>query len=146
MADAQEVKLSIPMLPDMEVTAFQTADAVLRHMAFAPEQIDDVKHALAEACLNAFEHSGAPGKALELLFRMDDSQVVVVIQDPGGGFNPHAVPRPVVGEKASDGSRKRGWGLVMMEALMDQLSIQTGPEGTRITMVKRRDSGEGPAA
>lgn len=143
MSDPQEVKLSIPMLPNMEVTAFQTADAVLRYMDFAPEQIDDVKHALAEACLNAFEHSGAPGRSLEVRFHLDASQVTVVIQDPGGGFNPGAVPKPNLSDRPGQGGRKRGWGLVMMEALMDQLSIQSGPEGTCITMVKRRDAQEG---
>lgn len=143
MAESSEVQLRIPMLPNMEITAFQTAEAVLRFMDFAPEQIDDVKHALAEACLNAFEHSGAPGRALDLRFQMDEAQVVVVIQDPGGGFNPAAIPRP--SPQGQEPGRKRGWGLVMMEALMDQLSIQSGPEGTRITMVKRRQAQGGGA-
>lgn len=129
----REVRLTIPMVPDMEVAAVQTAEAVLRFMAFGEEQIDEVKHALVEGCINAFEHGqGAEGN-VHIRFVMDEAELLVEIQDYGPGFTPEAVPRPVEGS-----ATKRGWGLALMERLMDGVAITSGPAGTQIRMTKRR--------
>jgi serine/threonine-protein kinase RsbW len=135
----REVSLTIPIIPDMEVAATQTAEAVLRFMAFSPDQIDEVKHALIEACINAFEHSASKDGHVYIKFVMQADELLVVIQDFGEGFDVEAVPKPEIGAKVSgaDGY-KRGWGLTMMESLMDTVQIASGPHGTRITMTKKR--------
>lgn len=135
----REVNLTIPIIPDMEVAATQTAEAVLRLMAFAPDQIDEVKHALIEACINAFEHSASKDGNVYIKFVMQRDELLVVIQDFGTGFDPGAVPKPELGAKVGGADAyKRGWGLTMMESLMDTVAIESGAHGTRITMSKKR--------
>lgn len=133
----REITLTIPMLPDMEVTATQTAEAVLRFMQFGEDEIDEVKHALVEGCINAFEHSLSTDGRVHIRFVMEADVLQVVIQDFGLGFDAEAVPAPVLVEKL-EGGHKRGWGLMMMRALMDGVEIASGPAGTRVTMTKRR--------
>ena len=133
----REVNLTIPMLPDMEVTALQTAEAVLRFMAFNAEQTDEVKHALVEGCINAFEHSKSAEGQVHLRFIMNDDELQVVIQDFGIGFQPETVEKPELDAKLG-GEHKRGWGLMMMKSLMDSVEIASGPHGTQVTMIKRR--------
>lgn len=140
----REVNLTIPMIPDMEVAAIQTAEAVLRFMAFTDDQVDEVKHALVEGCINAFEHSGSEEGNVYIRFVMKADELLVEIQDFGAGFEPDAVPKPAIEDKVG-GEHKRGWGLMMMESLMDAVEISSSERGTRITMSKKR-CGEGEDA
>ncbi|MDB5098790.1 MAG: hypothetical protein JWM80_3211 [Cyanobacteria bacterium RYN_339] len=133
----REVNLTIPMIPDMEVAAIQTAEAVLRFMEFNNDQIDEVKHALVEGCINAFEHSKSGEGKVYIRFVMNAEELLVVIQDFGVGFTPEDVPKPELTTKIG-GDHKRGWGLMMMESLMDSVTITTGPTGTQISMSKKR--------
>ena len=120
--------------------ATQTAEAVLRFMAFDADQIDEVKHALIEACINAFEHSESHEGQVYIKFIMRPDDLVVVIQDHGGGFDLSAVPKPDIHAKFGD-NYKRGWGLMLIESLMDSVEIQSGPGGTTLTMCKQRQKG-----
>lgn len=133
----REVTLTIPVMPDMEVTATQTAEAVLRLMAYDNDQIDEVKHALIEACINAFEHSASEEQTVYIKFVMYEDRISVIIQDFGRGFDVGDVAKPEL-EKKLGGDHKRGWGLMMMETLMDDVEIFSGPAGTRIVMTKQR--------
>lgn len=133
----REVSLTIPILQDMEVTATQTAEAVLRFMEFSNDQIDEVKHALIESCINAFEHSASSEQQVYIRFVMHADHVQVIVQDFGQGFDVDQVEKPAL-EKKIGGDHKRGWGLMMMESLMDAVEITSGPQGTRITMTKKR--------
>ena len=51
------VELKLPILPDMELIATQTAEVIARHMNLTDEQAGEISMALIEACINAFEHS-----------------------------------------------------------------------------------------
>jgi len=135
----KEINLTIPIIPDMEVAATNTAEAVLRFMAFDTDKIDEVKHALIEGCINAFEHSQSQDGNVYIKFVMQEDELVVVIQDFGHGFEVETVEKPELDQKLGvAGSYKRGWGLMMMESLMDTVSIDSNESGTRITMTKKR--------
>lgn len=133
----REINLTIPIIPDMEVAATNTAEAVLRFMAFDTDKIDEVKHALIEGCINAFEHSQSQDGNVYIKFVMRDDELVVVIQDFGHGFEVEGVEKPQIETKIG-GTYKRGWGLMMMESLMDTVAIDSSASGTRITMTKKR--------
>lgn len=127
----KEINLTIPMIPNMEIAATQTAEAVARFMEFDTDQIDAVKIALIEACINAFEHSHSAEGKVYIKFVMDQDDLKVVIQDFGQGFDPDNM------------SKSRGWrgnGVKIMRGLMDRVDIDSGPGGTTITMVKARGS------
>lgn len=138
----QEVSLTIPILQNMEVAATQTAEAVASFMEFDRDQIDEVKHALIEACINAFEHSNSHESKVYIRFVIGIEDLTVVIQDFGQGFDVASVPRPDLEAKVlgQDGY-KRGWGLMLIESLMDSVSIVSEAHGTTITMTKLRQRG-----
>lgn len=138
MDNPREIDLTIPMEPDMEMAAIQTAEAVLRFFAFGEEQIDEVKHAMIEGCINAFEHSASPERRVYIKFMIHQGELLVRIRDFGSGFDPQSVPRPVLADKVKPGGHKRGWGLLLMESLMDSVEIESSPAGTTITMTKKR--------
>ena len=51
------IKLKLPAIPDIELTATKASEIVAKHMELSEEQSAEINMALIEACLNAFEHS-----------------------------------------------------------------------------------------
>jgi adenylate cyclase len=132
-----KIDLSIPLVPDMELTATQTATAVGSFMRLDENKIEEVKMALIEACINAIEHSQSKDGRLQIDFEVDDSALTIIISDRGQGFNVDSV-RDKHQQRHESGQRKRGWGLQLMEELMDKVDLESDQNGTKITLVKYR--------
>ena len=131
------VDVTIPMLPEMELTAARTADAVAGFAGLNREKTEEVKMALIEACINAFEHSRSEEQRVDIHFRIEPDILTVQVTDEGQGFDSDRARRDAV-EKRKRGERYRGWGLRIMEKMMDEIEIQSEEKGTVITMVKHR--------
>ena len=131
------IDLTIPMLPEMELAATKTAEAVAGFIGLSEDKLDEVKLALIEACINAFEHSQSKEQRVSVNFSMGDDALTIQISDRGQGFDPELAREKVVKRRAS-GESKRGWGLKLMSELMDKVDIRSDQNGTVITMVKNR--------
>lgn len=134
----KEITLTIPMIPDMEIAASKTAEAVAEVMNLDEDKTAEVSMALIEACLNSFEHSHSEDRKVYITFRVEDSELTIILLDKGIGFNPESVEKPDLERMLRPGIRKRGWGLKLMESMMDSLTIESGPCGTVVTMKKKR--------
>ncbi|MBT5453178.1 MAG: ATP-binding protein [Gemmatimonadetes bacterium] len=136
MADKPNVDLTIPMMPDMELTAITVAESLGVFIGLDTEKIDEVKMALIEACINAFEHSKSSERRINLNFQISDRGMVISISDGGQGFDlQEALER--IEEKRNKGE-KRGWGLTLMSELMDEVEVDSSEEGTLVKMTKYR--------
>jgi len=139
LAVLREVTLTLPMLPDMEIAASKTATAMAEYMSMSPDRIDEVRMAVVEACINAIEHSSAPDRKVHLTFSILGDPVAeklqIEIADLGVGFEPDQVEEPRIEEKLK-ATRKRGWGLKIIEGLMDEVEVITGSHGTTVRMTK----------
>jgi len=131
------IDLTIPMLPEMELAATKTAEAVGVFMGLSEDKLDEVKLALIEACINAFEHSQSKEQRVAINFALGDEDLTIQISDTGQGFDPD-MAREKVEERRASGKSKRGWGLKLMSELMDKVDIRSNENGTVITMVKHR--------
>ena len=136
---AREISLTIPVAPDMEIVATAQAAALGEFIEMPHDKIDEVKLALVEACINAFEHAHARDDRLHLTFRVGREEereyLEVEVLDRGWGFDQASVEPPSA-EKTFSGRQKRGWGLQIMRSLMDSVNITSGQGGTRILMRK----------
>lgn len=133
-----EVELTIPILQDMELTATQTATSVAQYMNFDADRIDEVKMALIEAIINAFEHSKSRDGKVRIKFLIGDDNLTVIIQDHGRGFELQEVEMPEIQQKLR-AEYKRGWGLMLIENLMDNVYIESNEHGTTLVMSKNRN-------
>jgi serine/threonine-protein kinase RsbW len=131
--------MTIPVAPEMEIVATAQAAALGEYIAMPRDKIDEVKLALVEACINAFEHAECRDEQLHLKFRLGrDAKrewLEVEVLDKGKGFNSAMVEEPSI-EKSFAGHRKRGWGLQIIKSLMDEVEITSSGGGTRILMRK----------
>jgi len=139
LAGAREVSMTIPVAPEMEIVATAQAAALGEYIAMARDKIDEVKLALVEACINAFEHAECRDEQLHLTFRLGREKgrewLEVEVVDKGKGFDSARVEEPSI-EKSFVSHRKRGWGLQIIKSLMDEVEITSGVGGTRILMRK----------
>ena len=129
------VELKLPILPNMELIATQTAEVISRHMNLTEDQAGEISMALIEATINAFEHSKAENNVF-VKFLIEDDYLVIKVIDQGIGFDKTKVEIPKIENKIGKDERKRGWGLQLIQELMDSVEFESTDEGTTVTMKK----------
>ncbi|HZW37202.1 MAG TPA: ATP-binding protein, partial [Candidatus Deferrimicrobiaceae bacterium] len=129
-------ELILPIKADSEVVAARVAEEVAAFAAVDADTVDRIKMAIIEACINAFEHSGAESGKVRLRYLLSPEKIELFVQDEGKGFRG--------GGGGEESKRNRGWGLKLIRELVDDVEISTGDRGTTVRMVKYL--GSGPAS
>ncbi len=108
---------------------------VVGSMECAEDHEFEVEVALLEALANAVRHGcrNDPSKFIEVCVACEiDHGMLIIVRDPGSGFDPGEIPSPVQGENVfSD----HGRGIFLINELMDDVEYKSG--GTEIWMRKR---------
>ena len=81
-------------------------------------------------------HSGAENSGVEVEFTMDQHKLTIFVRDFGSGFDPEKIEKPEIDKKLTS-NNKRGWGLKLMESMSDDFLLDSGKNGTKITIIKR---------
>ena len=132
-----KVELTIPIIHDMELAATKTAEVVAKHMGLDEEKSAEISMALIEATINAFEHSNSNTGNVEIHFVIQGDTLLITVTDRGKGFDKSKVKIPKIEEKISS-DFKRGWGLQLIQELMDTVKYESSEEGTTVTMTKKK--------
>ena len=133
-----KVELTLPVLQDMELAATKTAEVVAKQMGLDEMKTAEINMALIEACINAFEHSDSK-EQIEIHFVISDDKLVIQVTDQGKGFDKSKVEIPNIDEKLG-ADYKRGWGLKLIEELMDSVEYESSKSGTTVTMTKNKEN------
>jgi len=141
----RQMELTLPMVADIEIAAARAAGNLARELGMSSEKVDEMTHAIIEACINAREHAGCADNRIYLRFvgtsLADGSpRIDVWITDHGKGFD---VTEAFERRKQLGAAHKRGWGLQIIEAHMDEVEISSSVQGTTIHMVKLGDADSG---
>jgi serine/threonine-protein kinase RsbW len=130
MKSGSSVEVRIPSELGFEKVAMSTASSMAALMGFSDERIEDLKTAVAEACINAIEHGNQLDSSLNvgvILSTTDDELEVKVIDDGAGMDHKPALPdidRKMMGEEDT-----RGMGMFLIQALVDEAEWHQGPPG-----------------
>ena len=86
----QLVELSLPNILGAEKEAIEKAVTVAEKMGFSKDRIEDLKTALAEACINAIEHGNKfdQNKRVRVTFSANNNSLQVIVHDEGDGIDP----------------------------------------------------------
>ena len=91
----------------------------------------------AEACLNAIEHGNQQDASVQVLVTLtvDGQELQVDVDDQGGGIG--AMPdAPDIDEKVAGNSPSRGWGMFLIQNLVDEVRFEkTAKGGNRTRLV-----------
>jgi serine/threonine-protein kinase RsbW len=107
----------------------------VRQMKWVDGKEDAIELALQEALANAVVHGAKedPTKTVECLVAGDEERgLIIIVRDPGEGFNPQAIPACTVGENVYS---NHGRGIFLINQLMDEVKFRKN--GTEIHMMKR---------
>ncbi len=132
-----DLKLSVTLAADRDAVdpVVRSVMNVVREMNCAPGREDHIELALTEALANAVVHGAKndPSKIIECDVACDDHQgILIVVRDPGPGFDPAHIPNPCHGENLY---ANHGRGIYLINQLMDE--VQFHKNGTEIRMLKR---------
>jgi serine/threonine-protein kinase RsbW len=106
--------------------------SIVQSLGCAAGREREVEVALIEALANAVQHGckNDPNKKVEVCVACDDSRgLLIVIRDPGPGFDPSSIPNPVVGQNLFS---THGRGIFLINQLVDEVHYEKG--GTEIHM------------
>jgi serine/threonine-protein kinase RsbW len=131
------LKLRITLAADRNAVApvVQSVMEIVRQMQCATGKEEAIELALTEALANAVVHGAKadPSKIVECDVGCDESRgMLIVVRDPGEGFDPAAIPSPMHGENIY---AEHGRGIYLINQLMDEVKFLKN--GTEIHMIKR---------
>ena len=139
---ACQINMVIPADPAAIASVTDGVLGVLRNKAWPEDQAIEVELALQEALANAIRHGckGDRSKRIQCCVTNDESgEVVIMIRDPGTGFDVASVPSPLEGENIFKPS---GRGIYLINELMDE--VRFADEGREIRMRKRPARADSP--
>jgi serine/threonine-protein kinase RsbW len=124
------VEVRLPSRMGFEKVAMSTAAAVAKLMGFREDRVEDLKTAVAEACINAIEHGNRMNEKLSVgvvLSAQADSLEVKVIDDGKGmKAKPH---KPDIDRKIHGEEDPRGMGMFLIQSLVDEAEWVAGVNG-----------------
>ena len=130
----KKVEISIPSELGYEKTVMAAVTDLAQKMGFSAERIDDLKTALSEAVINAIEH----GNQLRIELGV---QTIVCLETEGlilKVVDQAQHPLPSLPGFRLERTDNRGWGLLLIQNLMDEVKAITTPDRNELQMIMYR--------
>jgi serine/threonine-protein kinase RsbW len=130
MGNERVIQILIPSQLGYEKIVIAAITVLAQKMNFSLERTDDLKTALGEAVINAIEHGnqGNQQLAVGVTAYVREEALVLNVADQGKQPLPQL---PVVRQERAD---HRGWGLFLIQNLVDEVKAMTGPGRNELTM------------
>ena len=129
-ARATTVEVRLPSRLGFEKVAMSTAASVAKLMGFREERIDDLKTAIAEACINAIEHGNRLNEKLSVgvVLSAGTDALEIKVMDDGKGMGAQPT-KPDIDRKMHGEEDPRGMGMFLIQALVDEAEWVAGSDG-----------------
>jgi serine/threonine-protein kinase RsbW len=116
-----KVEVRLPSRLGFEKVAMSTAASMAKLMGFTEDRIEDLKTAVAEACINAMEHGNQMNASIpvSVVLSMKPDELEVKVIDNGVGIEKPA-PAPDIDRKMAGEEEARGMGMFLIQALVDE--------------------------
>lgn len=124
------VEVRLPSRLGFEKVAMSSAASVARLMGFREDRVEDLKTAVAEACINAIEHGNRLNEKLSVgvVLSAGGDKLEVKVLDDGKGMTKQPA-KPDIDRKMHGEEGPRGMGMFLIQALVDEAEWVVGSEG-----------------
>jgi serine/threonine-protein kinase RsbW len=130
--DNKHLELYIPNILGFEKVAMACVGSVAKNMGFDNARIEDLKSAVAEACVNAIIHGNKMDAAsmVGIFVIIRALSLEVDVRDNGQGVG--EIIMPVIEEQVDGHNMDRGWGIFLIRNLVDEVKFEQLPNGGNI--------------
>jgi anti-sigma regulatory factor (Ser/Thr protein kinase) len=127
------IEMRLPSSLDYEQIVRQTAEVVALHAGYEQSRIEALGTAVGEAYRNAVEHGNQGDDLLPVTirFRVELDALVAEVADAGKGFV--LPPPPDIDAQLAGCREPGGWGIYLMQHLVDSLSYYRSEGGEHVT-------------
>ncbi|MCE7982504.1 MAG: hypothetical protein DYG89_15035 [Caldilinea sp. CFX5] len=131
---------SLPSERGNERTAMQQVAAALAAHPLPAAKLERLQTAVAEATMNAIEHGNRndPTKPVGLVVYANATQVAVHITDQGNGVPVPEPTMPDLAAKLAGLQTPRGWGLFLIQNMVDELNVRSTATGHTVELIMNR--------
>jgi len=136
---ATELSITIDSRPDHLPRLRTVVDCLATDLGMTPEETQDTKLLVTEACANAIRHGSPNGRDDSVQIRLvaDFSGMLVEVTDQGDGFDVDSLATP------APARRPGGLGIPLMKSLSDQVEFLRTEQGMTVRLYKRVNGGVG---
>ena len=130
------VELTIPCRPEFVGIARLAVLGIASRMPFSYDEVEDVRLAVGEACTHAVERAGDTVAAIHITSVINPNALAITVADDvpaGADAGPKSEEAQLLEEAGVD---QQGLGALLMEILVDDVKIETGPAGTTVHLTK----------
>ncbi len=125
MLDDRTVEVNLPNVSGYERIAMECSASFAKIGGLVKERIEDLKTAVAEACLNAMEHGNKdhPDSRVIITMYLGDKDFKVSVMDEGDGMS--YIPQNIDIKRKVEGLEPpNGLGLYLIQQLVDQVEFK----------------------
>jgi serine phosphatase RsbU (regulator of sigma subunit)/anti-sigma regulatory factor (Ser/Thr protein kinase) len=118
---------AVPSAPGNERQVMEHVGELVRPYGLPATRLENLQTAVAEATMNAMEHGNGydPEKAVHIAVLASPVAILVRIQDEGAGQTIPPAETPDLAAKLAGEQSPRGWGLFLIEHLVDEMRTTT---------------------
>jgi serine phosphatase RsbU (regulator of sigma subunit)/anti-sigma regulatory factor (Ser/Thr protein kinase) len=123
--------------PGNELEAMQRVADAVSGVGLTQRTVERLKTAVAEAVMNATEHGNRDRAELPvgLQVLLSDDDLRVRVTDRGRGLPADATEHPVLEEKLAGDQSSRGWGIFLIDHMVDEVHHTTTADGHVVELV-----------
>jgi len=133
------IRLQIPAQAENMNVVRLCISAIGERMGFSVDDIEDLKIAVGEACINSvchgYESETSRANVISIRFLIHPQKLEIIVKDNGNGFDTTRV-KTYLGKPDSKRLEGGGLGVYLMKTLTDEVQISSSPDGTEARMVK----------
>lgn len=132
-------EFSLPSQPGNERLAMERMAELAQGLPFTAAKVERLKTAVGEAAMNAMEHGNQYRADLETKIKVlvSDKALAVRITDFGGGKQIPDPVKPDLEAKLAGLQSPRGWGLFLIENMVDEMNVQADETHHTIELVMK---------
>jgi serine/threonine-protein kinase RsbW len=120
--DQQTIEINIPSKIGYERIAMESSASLAELAGLMPARIDDLKSAVAEACINAMQHGNQwrPEARVIVKLQLSGGRFIVSVTDQGNGV-PEIPDYPGIRSIVENNAPSTGLGVFMIRNLVDEV-------------------------
>jgi serine phosphatase RsbU (regulator of sigma subunit)/anti-sigma regulatory factor (Ser/Thr protein kinase) len=136
---------TLPSEPGNERLAMEKVAEAVKELGLSERRLENLETALAEATMNAMEHGNRydPEVPVKIQVLLINQRLLVRITDQGSGPPPSPTAKmPDLEAKVEGAQTPRGWGLFLIERMVDEVRVSGNTDHHTIELVMRLEEGK----